>query len=278
MSATKQKRSCAYCGGSDLTREHLIPKGYFDRTGRASEFVANVKVGTSEKFISVEPAIADVCGGCNNGVLSHLDSYFLTLFDRSLSTVVVSGKEISFECDFDKLLRWLLKMGYNMGRARQWVGIQYLQACRDYIRFGTPHPDNITLLMQASTPGSFPGLPRIEFLPDMFVVNALRIPRIQKDFPFVLHLGIHCYQFYVLFHDTATKTFDRNKRVKAFQRMFRGTYKLSPGKDIVKIYPASDTLWDLVNGPFWDAGWAQQLRNYFGYARRDKRAKDRLRL
>jgi hypothetical protein len=274
MSGTKQKRSCAYCGGAGLTREHLIPQGYFDRTGRAAEFIANIKVGSADKFISVEPTIADVCGDCNSGVLSRLDGYFLALFDRYFSKIVVRGEQISFEYNFDELLRWLLKMGYNMGRARQWDGIQNLAACKDYIQFGKPRPSDITVLMQATTPGFIPTRPRTELLPDIFTVNAMRVPRIAKNFSFILHLGIHCFQFYVLFHDQAINGFERKNRVKTFQRTFRGAYELCPNRKVIKIYPASVTLWDLLNGPFWEAGWAQHLKHHFGYARRDKRARD----
>ena len=125
-SATTYQRSCAYCGEHELTKEHLIPRGYFDRVGGASKFLGNVKAGDAEKFLSIEPTISDVCRNCNNGVLSDLDNYFLSLFDRYLSSVVVSGQQLSLDLHFDELLRWLLKMGYNMGRARQWHVIQEL--------------------------------------------------------------------------------------------------------------------------------------------------------
>lgn len=268
---TQTKRSCAYCGGPDLSREHLIPAGYFDRAGRASEFVGNIKAGETEKFVSVEPTIADVCGDCNSGVLSRLDSYFLTLFDRYFSKIVVRGERISFEFNFDELLRWLLKMGYNMGRARKWDGIQNLAACKDYIRLGKPRPTNITVLMQGTTPGLIPGTrPPTELIPDIFTVNAIRVPGIANNFSFILHLGIHCFQFYVLFHDPAISTFERKNRVTTFQRTFRGTYELCLSRNVLKIYPPSVTLWDLLNGPFWEAGWVQHLRHHFGPARHDK--------
>ena len=275
MTGSQHKRSCAYCGGGELTREHLIPQGYFDRTGGSSEFVGNIKAGTTEKFLSVEPAIADVCRDCNNGVLSRLDTYFFILFDRYFSNVVVQGKRISFEFDFDQLLRWLLKMGYNMGRARQWHGNQNLAACKNYILFGVPRPSNITVLLQVVTPGFIPGPRRNEFPPEMFVVNAMRVPHILKNFSFVLHVGIHCYQFYIAFHDPAINSSTRNNRIKVFQRLFRGAYEVRPSQPCMRIYPSSITLWDLVNGPFWEAGWVQHLRHHFGYALRDKRAKDR---
>jgi len=270
MNGTQAKRSCAYCGGDELTREHLIPQGYFDRTGSAAEFVGNIKAGAAEKFLSIEPTMADVCRRCNNGVLSKLDAYFLSLFDLYFCHAVVRGERISVDLNFDELLRWLLKMGYNMGRARQWDGNQKLGACKDYIRFGAPRPSNITLLLQAVTPGFIPGPQRNEFLPEMFVINAMRVPSILRNFSFVLHVGVHCYQFYVLFHDPAITSFQRKNRVTTFQRTFRGTYELFPGRNVMKIYPPSATLWDLVNGPFWEAGWVQHLKHHFGPARHDK--------
>jgi len=259
----KEKRSCAYCGGGELTREHLIPQGYFDRTGGASEFVANIKAGAADKILSnIEPTIADVCGQCNNGALSRLDAYFLALFDRYFTNVAVNGEEIKLDFNFDELLRWLLKMGYNMGRARHWDGIQNLALCKDYIRFGQPRPNRITILLQAAPPGLIPGPKRTEFVAEMFVVNAMRLP-IVKNFAFVLHVGIHCYQFYILFHRSETNRSERNRWVTAFEREFRGTYEICPSRPVMKIYPSSITLWDLVNGPLWNAGWAQHLKHHF---------------
>jgi hypothetical protein len=264
---TQLKHSCAYCGRTELTREHLIPKGYFDRTGRAVEFVANIKAGAADKIVSVEPTISDVCRHCNNGVLSKLDTYFLALFDRYFTNVVVSGKQINMEFNFDELLRWLLKMGYNMGRARQWDGVQLLTACKDYIRFGGASPSSVTVLMQAVTPGLS------ELASGFFIVNAMRVPRIVKNFAFVLHVGIHCYQFYVLFHHPGTNGSERKMRTKAFQRIFRGTYEVCPNRPIMEVYPSSIALWDLLNGPLWNAGWAQHLKHHFGKRRTDGKSR-----
>jgi hypothetical protein len=261
--ASQQRRSCAYCGGAELTREHLIPQGYFDRTGEARDFVANIKAGTADKILSIEPTIADVCGRCNNGVLSRLDSYFLATFDRFFTHVVVSGEQISLDFDFDELLRWLLKMGYNMGRARTWDGIHNLAVCTDYIRFGKPRPIDITVLVQATPPGLIPSPHPAELATEIFTVNAMRIPQVAKNFAFVLHVGIHCYQFYILWHHSGTNGFERKIRGRAFQRMFRGTYEVYPRRPVMKIYPSSTTLWNLLNGPLWNAGWGQHLRHHF---------------
>jgi hypothetical protein len=267
----QQKRSCAYCGATELTSEHLIPKGYFDRTGGAADFVANIKAGAADKILSIEPTISDVCRNCNNGVLSRLDSYFLALFDRYFTNVVVSGQQLNFDFNFDQLLRWLLKMGYNMGRARQWDGIQNLAVCKDYIRFGKPRPSTITSLLQGTTPGLIPGPQPTELPPEIFTVNAMRVPRIVKNFAFVLHVGIHCYQFYILLHRSEMNSSERKMRVKAFQRIFRGTYEVCPSRPVMKMYPSSITLWTLLNGPLWNAGWGQYLRHHFHQARHNCR-------
>jgi hypothetical protein len=108
-------RTCAYCGGSDspLTNEHLFSgfledggyKTYVDRTRRVVSRRA--------------PRIGDVCERCNNEQLSALDSYGAELHRRHFSRLVDTPIDVTFQYDFDRLLRWLLKIAYNHDRAKR---------------------------------------------------------------------------------------------------------------------------------------------------------------
>lgn len=116
---TKAGRVCAYCGsGSDLTNEHLFPECIYERTQGSMISIALTPEG--DKAIGGALEIGDVCARCNNEKLSALDAYICELHDRYFKTIVHSGDRVDFRFDFDRLLRWLLKTGYNTARARGW--------------------------------------------------------------------------------------------------------------------------------------------------------------
>lgn len=106
--------SCAYCGHSQrLTREHLWPASIIERV---SERVRYTNRGPT--FFMGDPTIRDVCADCNNGPLSVLDAYGAHLYDRCFDQYITSkDAAVSFEYDFSKLARWLLKLSFNSARA-----------------------------------------------------------------------------------------------------------------------------------------------------------------
>jgi hypothetical protein len=68
------------------------------------------------KEVPSEPKIRDVCASCNNGILSELDAYACTLFDKVLWRIPKRNERIIFECDYHLLKRWLLKISFNSAR------------------------------------------------------------------------------------------------------------------------------------------------------------------
>lgn len=64
------------------------------------------------------PTVRDVCGPCNNSRLGALDQYGAALYRSFFKHPVRIRTEISFAYDFNKLLRWLLKLAYNDERTR----------------------------------------------------------------------------------------------------------------------------------------------------------------
>ncbi|PKM79579.1 MAG: hypothetical protein CVU89_17435 [Firmicutes bacterium HGW-Firmicutes-14] len=104
---------CAYCGKKNkLTKEHIWPRCIIKR-------VSNYNARFSEragKFFEAELTISDVCEECNNGVLSKLDDYICEMYDKYFQHFHQKGDSVSFNYDFDKLARWLLKISYNTAR------------------------------------------------------------------------------------------------------------------------------------------------------------------
>ena len=113
----KTGRICAYCGqGSNLTSEHVFPECF----GKTFEAITTARTSSGEKVILADLKIHDVCVGCNNGPLSQVDTHLCELNDKYFSKIVRPGDHVRFEFDFDQLVRMLLKIGYNVARARKW--------------------------------------------------------------------------------------------------------------------------------------------------------------
>lgn len=107
---------CAYCNNEGkMSREHVIPKGFIDHMNFKEQIVSLDKAPT--RVINSEITVKDVCATCNNGYLSVLDSYGLKLILKYNDLISVNTKKIYFKYDYFKLVKWLLKVCYNMARA-----------------------------------------------------------------------------------------------------------------------------------------------------------------
>lgn len=127
-------KKCAYCSATNnLTREHTVNKALLVRLG------LNESPGyehDKKKYITNNSIIRDVCERCNNGVLSHLDNYFLEFIEENLplDKIIEANSKIELNLDFNKLSRWLLKTLYNSERKNGYEKIeQKLKYYKDYI-------------------------------------------------------------------------------------------------------------------------------------------------
>lgn len=107
-------KTCAYCGRlkSSLTKEHIFPKGTLEREPDLITFT--MKKG--QKVFEGEPVIKDVCADCNNGPLSKLDAYLCQLHDTYFKMKPEKGDHLTFQFEWVKLVRVLLKISFNSAR------------------------------------------------------------------------------------------------------------------------------------------------------------------
>lgn len=126
---------CAFCGLSGtMTREHLWPAALHERLLAANNQSQNAFwLRRLDKPIAAEPQVRDVCARCNNGVLSELDTYICELFDRSFVDMPARDEWISFDYDYHRLKRWLLKVSYNSARIHSAPDLEALEQTRRYI-------------------------------------------------------------------------------------------------------------------------------------------------
>ena len=106
-------KTCAYCGkGSTLTKEHIWPRCLIEKYENLLTYSKR-----KDSLYEGEPTIKDVCERCNNVVLSKLDSYLSSIYDRHFERILLPGEATSLSYDYGLLLRGLLKISYNSARA-----------------------------------------------------------------------------------------------------------------------------------------------------------------
>lgn len=141
-------RTCAFCGvGKELTNEHVFP----DCLQKTFEPITPTTTPAGEKAILSALEIHDVCALCYNGPLSQLDTHFCELNDLYFSKILKPGNRIRFQYDFDLLLRILLKISYNVARARKWP-VEQWQEVTQYILGKAPCPVGFHIFLQLMVP------------------------------------------------------------------------------------------------------------------------------
>lgn len=140
---------CAYCGRSGkMTREHLIPHCLLKRTSTYTfKFLER-----AQSVIKGEQTVRDVCEDCNSGILSKLDTYACQLHDEFFSTIVREKSQVSFQYDYHRLTRWLLKVSYNSARVNNEGDADLLSQARGYVLTGVDAPTHLKVFLQLVIP------------------------------------------------------------------------------------------------------------------------------
>jgi hypothetical protein len=110
-----------------------------------------------DKTIPAEPTIKDVCEHCNNVVLSDLDAYICTLYDKYFGRVLEKGEKVTFKFHFDSLARWLLKLSYNSARTESSFDALVFEPLTNFIlNQQDPPADYFRVFVQLQYPGHVP--------------------------------------------------------------------------------------------------------------------------
>lgn len=145
--------TCAYCKfDTPPTREHIIP-AFIYALGRSGNGFTGWNL-SAEKMLKSEQVIKDVCAACNNGPLSDLDAYAKNfLGNAGLLEDNFPDTELVLHYDYQRLLRWLLKVSFNSARAHGSHGPLFDRFCT-FIREGEPSPERhqVSLVVQLLGP------------------------------------------------------------------------------------------------------------------------------
>lgn len=188
---------CAYCGENrPSTKEHIWPKALIAKYEELHAF--NPRKGN---FFRGEPVVRDVCEMCNNERLSPLDDYLSQIFDRFFATIVKPGQPATFEYDYHRLARALLKISYNSSRSVDGPRArQLLRQYSSYILNGGYSP-RFALRIQVVTSAS--AIDLTNNVESVIEPTALKVGTLAYDGPlanrFLVRLvAFNSYWFYLL--------------------------------------------------------------------------------
>lgn len=231
-------KTCAYCEENlPVTKEHIWSDCLIEKYEDISTY--NKK---ENKFYKGDPTIKDVCGNCNNILLSKLDSYICNLYDLLFHRILLPGEGTRIEYEYDMLLRALLKISYNSSRAN--ASDKVIKAHRSlakYILHGQFRP-SVALRLLVVTASRAINLDAGS--ESLLEPKHLRCAEIPYDGPlsnrFAVRLvAINCYWFYIIIPY-------KNEPPHKWRAFFTGfsNWKLQPG---LLVSPSSHSLDIAVN-------------------------------
>lgn len=201
------KKLCEYCGESRImTREHIIPKWYYDYLPSPDDRGFNDRARS--KISNHELVVRDVCGLCNSGALSELDNFGKELFKTELSHPVFADTSRSVTTDREKLIRWLLKVSYNAARANK-SDTEILSQYSGAILGISPVPSSVMLRLRTIGPSVVTGqnieIPRRQSEgathPSWFRVGVFRMKDFDSMYWSLRHVTINSFSFHLYVPD-----------------------------------------------------------------------------
>lgn len=219
------EKKCGYCGRARaMTREHIIPKWYYDYLPSADDRGFNDRART--KISNHELVVRDVCGVCNSGALSDLDNFGKDLFGRELSEPVFLGEFRKVELDRELLIRWLLKVSYNAARANK-SDTEIISQYSRVILGESPVPSELILRVRTIGPSVVAGQDisiardRSEeaTYPSWFRVGVFRMRDFDSIYWSMRHVTINSFSFHLYIPDMrcATALAERESLLQAIE-------------------------------------------------------------
>ena len=243
----EKNKVCVYCGGGKVTSEHVFPECFRKTVG---EPLFTAKTLDGEKAISSALTVRDVCAQCNNGPLSQLDAYICGLNSRYFERIIHAGDRVRFEYEYDMLLRALLKLSYNVARARKWP-LKPWQDTAEYIvgKGASPPWLHIFLQLMIPTPLREAHLPVAEDateVPPIPMRVALADVRPFHGLMSGCLVSIRSYRFFVVWEDISLSTVIRRKGLDAFFKISKGAYQLTRRGRVVAYASSVKVLDDVT--------------------------------
>jgi len=230
-------RRCAYCGSAGpLTKEHIFPDFLIRESPGYRTFVDRAR---DERVHKSPPTIRDVCGRCNNGALSALDSYGRKLTRAHFARSNAPTFPVAMTLDYHPLSRWLLKLSYNASRSQSTLGTEY-EALIPYILGdqGTPEVATTVLLgVLAPVPATPQEIARgldAQWHPSVHTMGKLNVRAMADRVRLTTLATFNWYVFGVIVWKQGTARPARRRAVAAMEQC-NGMVELKPGDSTVVV-------------------------------------------
>lgn len=249
---------CAYCGPTDakITGEHLFPAWAY----RTVPQWTMKYLGRIDKLVGPDPVINDVCETCNSGLLSKLDSYAKTLWEKFFSNIVPQNASITFEYDYDQLARWLLKIAYNDARVSRTEDHDALASLARYILGEDFRPTGLLVGLRLLIPHKLTdtevgkldenqrrilvdgGIP-----PSLVRIDAINPSDAGGELSVIRCISINSYQFFILVpQGYYAKLLRRANYMEKEVRIGKDIMILLPDKSSVAVAASTVTSLDIM--------------------------------
>jgi hypothetical protein len=213
--------------------------------------ISIARTSEGDKAIGGALQIGDVCARCNNEKLSALDTYICELHDRYFKTIVHAGDRVDVRFDFDRLLRWLLKTGYNTARARGWH-VKKDSGLPQYILGEGDRPLGFRVFLQLIIPTPTSSREWVtqpdaaEIPPACGRIDLLDVSKL-VGFNMGYVVSLNSYLFHIFREVDAVLSRIRKRVLKNLLKHMPGAYEITD-KDRAVVYSSSLDFMTLVDG------------------------------
>lgn len=239
-----------------MTKEHILPAFLLRR-------YPDQKAGIpprSGRVATFEGTIRDVCGECNSGSLSELDAYAksFTEQNRCHRTFDLKRPTLLIIYEYQMLLRWLLKISFNVMRAGGHETAAISQ-CAGFI-LGSAHlPFHAEVFVEVirnlpiaehqrqGLPASLRG--SASLTAHRFRLGAFGFPGSER-ISLCRFVAINAFYFYVMLFPAGAAKDLVNESLLEFRRTNRYALRLSHTRKSVSVKVSKNTIGDVYREQF----------------------------
>lgn len=183
----------------------------------------------------------DVCPKCNNELLSKLDGYGAFMCKKYFSRKIAKPKSaIEFSYDYNRLLKWLLKVSYNAARVNNEFVVEH-QSLVPYVLGRQDRPPLVTNLfvgiirpVNTNQEEKEAGLGDVLIGDGHRIGHPLKIPFMAEWIHLFRFIQIYSYLFHMIVWRGGAPRPRRREELARFIREW-GFFKLNADKSIIQL-------------------------------------------